>query len=54
VFTYFQDDLQMDVLTRIMSRLTPDGYLIIGNHESLPEGQEDLVLIEKCIYRKSG
>lgn len=54
VFTYFLDDLQKDVLKRIKTRLNPDGYLIIGNHEYLPEGQEDLVLIEKCIYRKSG
>ena len=52
VFTYFQDDLQKDVLKRIMTKMSPDGYLIIGNHESLPEGQEDLVFIEKCIYRK--
>jgi chemotaxis protein methyltransferase CheR len=52
VFTYFLDDLQKDVLKRIKTRLSPDGYLVIGNHESLPERQEDLVLIEKCIYRK--
>jgi chemotaxis protein methyltransferase CheR len=52
VFTYFQEDLQRDVFQLIMTRLNPGGYLIIGNHESLPEGQEDLVLVEKCIYRK--
>ena len=52
VFTYFQDDLQKEVLKHIMSKLIPGGYLIIGNHESLPEGQEDLIFIEKCIYRK--
>jgi acyl-coenzyme A synthetase/AMP-(fatty) acid ligase len=28
------------------------GYLIIGNHESLPEGHEDLLYVEKCVYRK--
>ncbi len=53
VFTYFQEDLQREVFQRIMTKLNPGGYLIIGNHESLPEGQEDLLLAEKCIYRKS-
>ena len=52
VFTYFQEDLQRDVFQCIMNKLNPGGYLIIGNHESLPEGQEDLVLVKKCIYRK--
>lgn len=52
VFTYFQEELQRDVLQRIMTKLNPGGYLIIGNHESRPEGQEDLVRIEKCVYMK--
>ena len=54
VFTYFQEDLQYDVFQRIMTKLNPGGYLIIGNHESLPEGQEDVVRIEKCVYKKRG
>jgi len=54
VFTYFQEDLQRDVFQRIMTKLNPGGYLIIGNHESLPEGQEDLVCVEKCVYKKGG
>jgi len=52
VFTYFQEDLQRDVFQRIMTKLNPGGYLIIGIHESLPEGQEDLVHVEKCVYWK--
>jgi chemotaxis protein methyltransferase CheR len=54
VFTYFEEGIQRDVFQRIMTRLNPGGYLIIGNHESLPEGQEDLVRLEKCIYWKRG
>jgi chemotaxis protein methyltransferase CheR len=54
VFTYFREDLQRKVLQRILTRLNPGGYLVIGIHESLPEGQEDLVLAEKCLYRKRG
>jgi chemotaxis protein methyltransferase CheR len=52
VFTYFREDLQRDVFQRIMTKLNPGGFLIIGNHESLPEGQEGLVRIEKCVYKK--
>jgi chemotaxis protein methyltransferase CheR len=35
-FTYFVDCVQHQVLARIMERLRPDGYLVIGSGESLP------------------
>jgi chemotaxis protein methyltransferase CheR len=35
-FTYFGEPLQQRVLTRILDRLAPDGYLAIGTHEQLP------------------
>ena len=37
VFTYFDDFSQGLVLPRIHERLTPNGVLVIGKHESLPE-----------------
>jgi chemotaxis protein methyltransferase CheR len=52
VFTYFQEDLQRYVYQRIITRLNPGGYLIIGNHESLPVGQKNMLCLEKCVYRK--
>lgn len=52
VFTYFQEDLQREVLHGIMAKLSPGGYLIIGNHESLPERQKGPVSAERCIFRK--
>jgi chemotaxis protein methyltransferase CheR len=42
-FTYFAEPLQRLVLTRILERLLPHGYLIIGAHERLPEGTQGLV-----------
>lgn len=36
VFTYFDESLQKMVLERILTRLLPGGYLVIGIHESLP------------------
>ena len=35
-FTYFEPDLQADVLARIAGAMTAGGYLAIGNHERLP------------------
>ena len=35
-FTYFAPPLQEQVLTRIVDRLLPNGYLAIGTHERLP------------------
>jgi chemotaxis protein methyltransferase CheR len=37
-FTYFDSDLQREVLTRIEARLLPGSALVVGSHESLPAG----------------
>ncbi len=37
-FTYFADELQRRVLDGIAARLEPEGFLVVGAHESLPEG----------------
>lgn len=37
VFTYFTVDIQTRLLQQILSKLRPAGYLIIGEHEALPE-----------------
>jgi len=53
-FTYFDAPLQLEVLNRISSRLLPGGALVIGIHESLPEGCGDLMPWPggRGIYRK--
>lgn len=38
VFTYYGDDLQRSILTRIRDRLEPGGVVVVGVHEALPEG----------------
>lgn len=40
VFTYFDEDLQRDVLRRIAGHVLPGGVLVIGKQESLPAGVE--------------
>ena len=56
VFTYFDDALQLKVLSRIVDAMHNDAALVIGVHERLPEGAEGLSMwIDKQrIYRKSG
>ncbi|HUT09040.1 MAG TPA: CheR family methyltransferase [Thermoguttaceae bacterium] len=54
-FTYFDEDLQRTILRRIAERLLPDGLLMAGKQEPLPEGQQEF---ESCrgnlgIYRIS-
>ena len=36
VFTYFDEALQAEVLSRLEARLRRGGYLVIGSHEQLP------------------
>jgi chemotaxis protein methyltransferase CheR len=42
-FTYFDEVGQREVLRGIDARLVAGGYLVVGAHESLPEGFPDLV-----------
>jgi chemotaxis protein methyltransferase CheR len=42
-FTYFAVPLQQKVLARIMERLLPGGYFVIGTHERLPGDVPELV-----------
>lgn len=37
-FTYFDGETQRRVFADLDARLRPGGYLVIGNHENLPEG----------------
>jgi chemotaxis protein methyltransferase CheR len=37
-FTYFQEELQVEILDKLTRLLTPGGYLVIGSHEDLPSG----------------
>jgi chemotaxis protein methyltransferase CheR len=55
VLTYFEESLQRQVLTQIIRRLHPEGVLVTGKTERLPEGFEDLVpwFAHLGIYRKS-
>ncbi len=53
-FTYFDEDLQRDVVTMLAGALVPGGALVIGSHEKLPRGGESFEPWRKgsCIYRK--
>jgi chemotaxis protein methyltransferase CheR len=42
VFTYFDDRLQRRLLQAIIDRLAPRGFLVLGAHEKLPDGDISL------------
>ena len=41
-FTYFAEELQVEVLEKILDRMEPGGALVIGGHEELPPGEWSL------------
>ncbi len=53
VFTYFDDDVQCQVLKRIRGKLTSGGVLIVGAHEELPDG-EGMEALGEGFFQKRG
>lgn len=51
LLTYYQDQIKIPVLKKIVSHLEPTGLLIIGSHEKMPPGFENLVLRYPAIYQ---
>lgn len=43
IFTYFEDELQRQILRRMANALQPEGFLVIGIHETLPQDYDDFV-----------
>jgi chemotaxis protein methyltransferase CheR len=41
-FTYFEKELQQEILEMIVDKLRPNGYIVIGSHERLPKKIEAL------------
>jgi chemotaxis protein methyltransferase CheR len=41
-FTYFDKELQQEILKKIIDKLRPNGFIVIGSHEMLPEKIEAL------------
>jgi len=42
LLTYYRDELIKPALRRVIDTLSPEGFLIIGSHEKLPEGYPEL------------
>ncbi len=42
VFTYFERELQKEILGRLIAKLHDQGVLVIGVHEALPPGASGL------------
>ncbi len=53
-FTYFEAPLQRHIAERLLSRVTPDGFIVLGKHEAWPEDVAGLVETKPGlrVYRK--
>ena len=52
VFTYFATALQAEIARRLVERLVPEGVLVLGIHESLPESVPMLAQERPWLNRK--
>jgi chemotaxis protein methyltransferase CheR len=52
VFTYFEEELQAEILTRVLDRLRQGGALVVGHRESLPPGEFSLEPEAPAAYQK--
>ncbi len=54
VFTYFEAELQKEILTRLCGKLHDHGALVVGVHESLPSGEVGFAPWPGCpgVYQK--
>lgn len=55
-FTYYENELQLEILAHIRNNLVDGGALIIGGHESLPQDSRGFEQWSKqrAIFRKTG
>jgi len=55
VFTYFAEALQRELLEKMIARLATGGILVIGSHESIPQGTTMIVPCGSIrgIYKKA-
>jgi chemotaxis protein methyltransferase CheR len=54
-FTYFDDAVQRETLHRLVERLRPGGFLVIGIHASLPEESPGLIPWDaRCGFYRRG
>ena len=54
VFTYFEESLQLAVGKRLAAALTEGGSLVVGAHEALPGGLDQLEPWLPSTYRRGG
>jgi chemotaxis methyl-accepting protein methylase len=50
LLTYYQDELKMIGFRKVIGALSPEGYLIIGSHEKLPFGTNELLPFESLPF----
>ncbi|MBQ0719100.1 MAG: protein-glutamate O-methyltransferase CheR [Gammaproteobacteria bacterium] len=52
VMIYFNDETKKEIVKRILAKLKPGGYFIVGHSESLKGLSDNVVAIKPTIYQK--
>lgn len=52
VMIYFSQETRMQIVTKLLQKLTPDGYLLVGYAEGLSGLEADTDYVKPAIYRK--
>jgi len=55
LLTYYEAERKIPAFKKILDRLRPGGYLVIGSHETLPFEPDDLAPLGSCscVFRKN-
>jgi chemotaxis protein methyltransferase CheR len=52
VMIYFSQETRMQIVHKLLQRLTPDGYLLVGHAEGLSGLEADTDYVSPAIYRR--
>jgi chemotaxis protein methyltransferase CheR len=52
VMIYFSQETRMQIVQKLLQRLTPDGYLLVGHAEGLSGSESDTDYVCPAIYRR--
>ena len=52
VLTYVDEALQRPLVERMIARLRPGGFFVVGAHERMPDGIEGLRAVAACVHER--
>lgn len=52
VLTYVDEALQRPIVERMIARLRPGGFFVVGAHERMPDGVDGLATVAACVHER--